>query len=47
MSRIAQRFAELRRASRAAFIPFITAGDPNADTCFAILERLSYVLKRC
>jgi tryptophan synthase alpha chain len=35
-----QRFAELKRANRAAFIPFITAGDPNADTSFAILEKL-------
>ncbi|HEX4535054.1 MAG TPA: tryptophan synthase subunit alpha [Rhizomicrobium sp.] len=41
MSRIAQRFAELKRANRAAFIPFITAGDPNADTSFAILEKLA------
>ena len=40
MSRIAQRFAELRKAGRAAFIPFITAGDPDADTSFAILEKL-------
>ncbi|HEX4158279.1 MAG TPA: tryptophan synthase subunit alpha [Rhizomicrobium sp.] len=40
MSRIAQRFAELRKAGRAAFIPFITAGDPDVDTSFAILEKL-------
>jgi tryptophan synthase alpha chain len=40
MSRIASRFAELQRARRAAFIPFITAGDPDADTSFAILEQL-------
>ena len=40
MSRIAPRFAELRRAGRAAFIPFITAGDPDAETSFAILEKL-------
>src|SRR5580658_11134073 len=40
MSRIAARFAELRKANRAAFVPFITAGDPDADTSFAILERL-------
>jgi tryptophan synthase alpha chain len=40
MSRIATRFAELRRANRAAFVPFITAGDPDAETAFAILERL-------
>jgi tryptophan synthase alpha chain len=40
MSRIAQRFAELQLAGRAAFIPFITAGDPDGETFFAILERL-------
>lgn len=40
MSRIAQRFDELRRDGRAAFIPFITAGDPDADTSFAVLEKL-------
>jgi tryptophan synthase alpha chain len=40
MSRIPGRFAELRRAGRAAFIPFITAGDPDAETSFAILEKL-------
>jgi len=40
MSRIAQRFAELRRQRRSAFIPFITAGDPDAETSFAILEKL-------
>src|ERR1700719_4120551 len=40
MSRIAGRFAELRRAGRAAFIPFITAGDPDMETSFAILEKL-------
>lgn len=40
MSRIAKRFEELRRANRAGFIPFITAGDPDAETSFAILEKL-------
>ncbi|HEY6579429.1 MAG TPA: tryptophan synthase subunit alpha [Rhizomicrobium sp.] len=40
MSRIAARFAELRRAGRAAFIPFVTVGDPDAETSFALLERL-------
>jgi tryptophan synthase alpha chain len=40
VSRIATRFAHLKRAGRAAFIPFITAGDPDAETSFAILERL-------
>jgi tryptophan synthase alpha chain len=40
VSRIAARFAELGRAGRAAFIPFITAGDPDAESSFAILEKL-------
>jgi tryptophan synthase alpha chain len=40
MSRIAQRFAELDVAQRAAFIPFITAGDPDPETSFDILKRL-------
>ena len=40
MSRIAARFQELRRAGRAAFIPFITAGDPDGEASFAILEKL-------
>jgi tryptophan synthase alpha chain len=40
MSRIAHRFADLQRAGRAAFIPFLTAGDPDAGTSFAILEQL-------
>jgi tryptophan synthase alpha chain len=40
MSRIAARFAELKKANRAAFVPFITAGDPDPDMSFAILEKL-------
>src|SRR5580698_5481516 len=40
MSRIAARFAELKAANRAAFVPFITAGDPDADTTFEILSAL-------
>jgi tryptophan synthase alpha chain len=43
MSRITHRFAELQRAGRAGFIPFITAGDPDAETSLAILERLPAV----
>ena len=39
--RISSRFAELRLLDRAAFIPFITAGDPDSETSFAILERLA------
>jgi tryptophan synthase alpha chain len=40
MSRIEARFAELKKQNRAAFVPFITAGDPDADTSFAIMEQL-------
>ena len=40
MSRIAARFAELKKNSRAAFVPFITAGDPNAETTAAVLDKL-------
>jgi tryptophan synthase alpha chain len=40
MSRIAARFAELKKANRAAFIPFITAGDPGVETTAALLEKL-------
>jgi tryptophan synthase alpha chain len=39
-SRVAARFAELRAAKRAGFIPFITAGDPDRETSFAILKQL-------
>lgn len=40
MSRLAIRFAELARAGRAAFVPFVTAGDPDLDTSFALVEAL-------
>ncbi|HEY1710103.1 MAG TPA: tryptophan synthase subunit alpha [Rhizomicrobium sp.] len=40
MNPIAQRFSELRRANRAAFVPFITAGDPDYDTSLALLKQL-------
>lgn len=40
MSRIAPRFAELKAAGRAGFVPFITAGDPDEETSFALLEKL-------
>jgi tryptophan synthase alpha chain len=40
MSRIEARFAELKKRNRAAFVPFITAGDPDAETSFAIMEKL-------
>lgn len=40
MNRIDARFAALKAEGRAAFIPFITAGDPDPETSFALLERL-------
>jgi tryptophan synthase alpha chain len=40
VSRIARRFGELRHEGRCAFIPFLTAGDPDTETSFAILEKL-------
>jgi len=43
VSRIAQRFAELKAQGRAAFVPFITAGDPDLETSRAILHALPSV----
>jgi tryptophan synthase alpha chain len=40
VSRLADTFARLKKEGRAAFIPFITAGDPDMETSFAILEKL-------
>jgi tryptophan synthase alpha chain len=40
MSRITARFAELKAQGRAAFVPFITAGDPDFEISRAILEAL-------
>ncbi len=40
MSRIATRFAELKKQNRAGFVAFITAGDPNLETSFEILKGL-------
>ncbi len=40
MSRLAAKFAALKKDGRAAFVPFITAGDPDMETSFAILEKL-------
>ena len=39
-NRIAARFAELQALNRAAFIPFITAGDPDTEISFELLQRL-------
>jgi tryptophan synthase alpha chain len=40
VSRIAARFAELKAQARSAFVPFITAGDPDFETSSAILNAL-------
>src|SRR4029077_20110110 len=40
MSRIAAKFAELKKSSRAAFVPFVTAGDPDTETSFEIIKKL-------
>jgi tryptophan synthase alpha chain len=40
VSRLADTFARLKKEGRAAFVPFITAGDPDMDTSFAILSKL-------
>lgn len=40
MSRLSAKFAALKKEGRAAFVPFITAGDPDMETSLAILEKL-------
>jgi tryptophan synthase alpha chain len=40
VSRLPETFARLKKESRAAFVPFITAGDPDMETSFAILQQL-------
>jgi len=40
LTRIDQRFAELKREGRAGLVTFITAGDPDYETSLAILEAL-------
>lgn len=41
VSRIARRFADLRDEGRAGLVTFITAGDPDLETSFAILAGLA------
>jgi tryptophan synthase alpha chain len=43
MNRISKRFGELKKDNRAAFVPFITGGDPDAETSFEILAALPSV----
>ena len=40
MSRLEQRFADLKREGRAALVTFVTAGDPGYDASLAILKGL-------
>lgn len=40
MSRLQQRFAELKHQNRAALVTFVTAGDPDYATSLAILKGL-------
>src|ERR1700744_2775158 len=40
LRRLAARFTALKKEGRAAFVPFISAGDPDLETSFAILEKL-------
>ncbi|WQG59447.1 tryptophan synthase subunit alpha [Pseudomonas sp. RTB3] len=40
MSRLEQRFAELKTEGRAALVTFVTAGDPGYDASLAILKGL-------
>ena len=41
MSRLSDVFARLRKEGRAAFIPFVSGGDPGMETSLAILEALA------
>src|SRR6266540_2355685 len=40
MSRIAKKFAELRKLDQKALVTFITAGDPDLDTTRAMIAEL-------
>jgi len=40
MSKIDELFSDLRRHGRKAFMPFITAGDPDLDFTAAVIRRL-------
>ena len=40
MSRLKDTFARLKKEGRSAFIPFVSAGDPDMETSLAILEAL-------
>ncbi|MBI1208651.1 MAG: tryptophan synthase subunit alpha [Azospirillum sp.] len=38
--RLTRRFAELKTAGRGGLVTFVTAGDPDHDTCLALLQAL-------
>src|SRR5882672_6839781 len=40
MSRIERRFAALRAEGRAGFVVYLTAGDPDLDTSYALFSGL-------
>ncbi len=40
MTRISQTFSALRARGEAALIPFITAGDPDIETTFALVQEM-------
>ena len=40
MSRLAQRFADLKAAGRTALIPFVTAGDPNPELTVPLMHAM-------
>ena len=41
MSRISERFAALRAAGERAFVPFVTAGDPDLETTAELVLALA------
>jgi tryptophan synthase alpha chain len=41
MSRISEKFRELKRSGRGGFIPFVTAGDPDRSTTECLLVELA------
>ena len=41
MSRIERRFAQLKAEGRAGLVIYLTAGDPDPDTSFALLSQLA------
>ena len=40
VSRISKTFTALKKQNRSAFVPFITAGDPDFETALALLNEL-------